>query len=333
MKRLINLVFVLVIMHLLTSQALAADANEKVDAVRDSVVRVVAIYKDGYGMGSGFYLGKKDGYQYYATNDHVVSGTDDAGNSPSALGIVFVDFFNSENIIDAEIVYQSYGQGVDLAVIKIVDDKERRKPITLGSSTNIKATNSAFALGFPGAVDDIKAMGSGDVSMASAPSDVTITKGEITNANITVEGNVKGFYMSTSILPGNSGGPSVDENGFVIGINTWKVKSAEKNIAIGVEALIDILDRSSIPYFIQNTAKNGASSKGSAPASNNNDTKKPDDNKPAPPVKPVEGMRTAIIIGIVALVFILFLVLIIAIVKKNSKQTSKDWNTPNKNNW
>lgn len=288
-----------------------AEGNEKVDAVRNSIVRVISVYKDGsVAHGSGFYIGRSGGYQYYATNDHVISQTDNLGNIPSVFGIVFVDVFSAESMVEAEAVYRTYQNGADIAVLKIPDTEELRKPVTLKSSKDIIATSTVYALGFPGIADDISDNGQ---SLKSTPDNVTITKGTVTKPSDKVNGNDV-ILIDVSVNPGNSGGPLVDEDGSVIGINTYATNGQGTNASIKSDVLMEILEKCGIPYNISSEK---------ASVNNNENKDKPTNVQKKTAAKSESFSKRDIMTIAVILVILIFILIIFVLILKGGKKKKK----------
>ena len=94
------------------------------------------------------------------------------------------------------------------------------RPLVLYAGEPDKLTGErVYALGFPGSADSIFDR-TGDVGQ-----DVTITDGIISAVKEsfafgTGEHSATGLQMNASIFGGNSGGPLINENGVVAGINT-----------------------------------------------------------------------------------------------------------------
>lgn len=131
-------------------------------------------------------------------------------------------------------------EDIDIAIVKI---EKRNLPVaTLGDSDNIKIGNEVWAIGNPLGVEFQR----------------TTTKGIISGINRTLnfEENGKKIFMEdliqtdASINSGNSGGPLINENGEVIGVNTVKITSAE---GIGFAVPINI-----VKPMIDSFAKNNS---------------------------------------------------------------------------
>ena len=106
---------------------------------------------------------------------------------------------------------------IDLSIVKV--DKRKLIPATLGDSDNIRIGNNVYAIGNPIGADFARTVTSGIISAV----DRTI--------KIKEDGDLS--YMEdliqtdATINNGNSGGPLINENGEVIGINSVKIEEAE----------------------------------------------------------------------------------------------------------
>jgi len=146
------------------------------------------------GLGSGFIV-SEDGY--IITNDHVV------GNATK----IVVSMTNGEHI-DAEIIGKdSYS---DIAVLKI--NKGGLPHIKLGNSEDVIIGEWAIALGNPFGLFEVN----------QKP---TVTVGVVSATGMKLSSGENRFYRNmiqtdAAINSGNSGGPLVNSDGEVIGMNT-----------------------------------------------------------------------------------------------------------------
>ncbi|MDO8578263.1 MAG: trypsin-like peptidase domain-containing protein [Dehalococcoidales bacterium] len=143
----------------------------------------------GEGQGSGFLI-NTDGT--ILTNNHVVEGA-------SKILVVFNNGKTvSANVVGTDSIH-------DLALIKVDPSAVSGvTPLTLADSNTVKPGQMAIAMGFPFGLDE------------------SITVGVISGLNRTVSGSrLTGMLQTDAALnPGNSGGPLLNANGEVIGINT-----------------------------------------------------------------------------------------------------------------
>jgi serine protease Do len=146
------------------------------------------------GLGSGFII-SEDGY--ILTNDHV------AGNATK----ISVTLTSGETV-EAELIGSDPTS--DVALLKI--DKDNLQYVKFGNSDNIIIGEWVIALGNPFGLFEIN----------DKPS---VTVGVVSAANMKVNADGRRVYKDmiqtdASINSGNSGGPLIDANGNVIGMNT-----------------------------------------------------------------------------------------------------------------
>lgn len=204
--------------------------NEKgfVDIIRDnmpSVVGISVLKPDGagildlnltekWGIGTGVILSTKG---YILTNQHLAS---------TVNGDVTVTLDNGVEVKGKTIWNEA---NLDLAIVKIAEDSNLI-PAKLGVSGFSEIGEEVVAIGNPLGLEFQK----------------SVTKGVISGLHRTlkVEDNVSTIIMENliqtdaSINTGNSGGPLINGEGEVIGINTVKITSAE---GIGFAVPIDII--------------------------------------------------------------------------------------------
>lgn len=142
---------------------------------------------------------------YILTNWHVV------GNRYSLCYVTLEDgtTYNANTLwVDSDL---------DLAIIKI--NANNLKYLKLGDSDNIKIGDSVYAIGNPIGIEFQRTVTSGIISGI----DRTL-KLEENNSSSYMEGLIQ---TDASINQGNSGGPLINSEGEIIGINSVKIESAE----------------------------------------------------------------------------------------------------------
>jgi hypothetical protein len=158
------------------------------------------------GLGSGFAVAK----DRIATNWHVISGANDAT-------IVTSDGKEWKHIEVMAVDPQR-----DLAVLRVVGAPELR-PLPLGDSDQVRAGEHVVAIGNP--------LGLGD----------TVSDG-LVSAVRTISDTLKVLQISAPISHGSSGGPVVDDRGFVIGVSTLVMSDGQNlNFAMPINALKPLL--------------------------------------------------------------------------------------------
>jgi S1-C subfamily serine protease len=197
---------------------------EVYERVAPSVVNITTeTYRRGFfyevipeeGSGSGFVL-DTDGH--ILTNYHVIENA-------QRIEVNLDD----ETIVQAEIV--GVDPRNDVAVLKVNVPAERLTPVELGASSNLVVGQRAIAIGNP----------FGQFSR-------TLTTGVISALDRTLEGpegrTITGIIQTdAAINRGNSGGPLLDSNGRVIGINTAIFSPTGTSTGIGFAVPIDTVKR------------------------------------------------------------------------------------------
>lgn len=174
---------------------------------------IVVVYTDN-GIGSGFAVDKNT----IITNAHVVD----------YFTTVSVKLYNNK-ICSGKVIKTD--KDIDLALIQV---DESLTPLTLGSEDDISIGEEVYAIG--------------------APKDIpyTMTKGIISAKNREI-GDYDYIQIDASINEGNSGGPLLDENGKVIGINTMKIMDAEGiGFVIGTSYIEDFINNRELKSKITN---------------------------------------------------------------------------------
>lgn len=140
-------------------------------------------------LGSGFVV-SEDGY--IITNNHVIDGADE----------IYVKFSNGKEY-RTKLVGTS--AEVDIAVLKIENSNEKFKPLEFADSDKIEIGQWSIAFGNPLGLND--SMTVGIVSAAG-------------RSSLGIEQIENFIQTDAAINQGNSGGPLIDINGRVIGVNT-----------------------------------------------------------------------------------------------------------------
>ena len=154
------------------------------------------------GLGTGFIVTSEG---YIVTNQHV------SGDKNSTCYVTLEDGRNYE----ATVVWAD--SDIDLSVVKI--NAKNLEFLKLGDSENIKIAQKVYAIGNPRGYEFQRTVTSGIISGLER--------------TIKIEEYDKNYYMENLIQTdatinlGNSGGPLINENGEVIGINSVKITTAE----------------------------------------------------------------------------------------------------------
>jgi 2-alkenal reductase len=203
------------------------------ERVSPSVVQVVAraaaagargLDEEGAGVqsGTGFMW---DTSRHVVTNSHVVAGTSEV-----------VVRLASGDVVQAQPagVAESY----DLAVLRLGGVRQLPPAVNVGTSTDLKVGQWAFAIGNPFGLDQSLTTGVISALKRRLP----------TSAGREI-GNV--IQTDAAINPGNSGGPLLDSAGRLIGVNTAIFSPSGANAGVGFAIPVDVVNRV-VPQLIRN---------------------------------------------------------------------------------
>jgi S1-C subfamily serine protease len=169
-------------------------------SVADSVVTIEAKSDESGAQGSGVVV---DGRGYVVTNNHVVS---EAAASPSKFKLTVV--FNDGKEVPANLVGRD--PKTDLAVLK-VDNVDNLTVAKFGDSSKLRVGEEVIAAGAPLGLRST--VTSGIISALNRPVPLS---GEGSDTDTVIDA----IQTDASINHGNSGGPLINMNSEVIGINT-----------------------------------------------------------------------------------------------------------------
>ncbi len=163
--------------------------------VEDAIKSVVAIRTDS-GQGTGFIIDRNG---YIMTNAHVLA--DEFGYL--ATGIRAITY--EEGTKDAEFI--GYDRELDIALLKIDGDYDR---LRFGDSDDVQPGERVIAIGNPYGLQ------------------FSVSDGIISAVHRSGISELEIYIQTTAALnPGNSGGPLINTQGKVIGINNFKIIGGE----------------------------------------------------------------------------------------------------------
>ena len=185
-------------------------------------------------LGSGWVY---DSNGYIVTNNHVVEGETR----------VEVDFINGEKVYGKVAGVDQYS---DLAIIKIDPGAVQLHPLTLGDSSSLKVGQIVVAIGNPFGLNGtmttgiISALGRTLLSGTSTTNGASFSSGDI-------------IQTDAPLNPGNSGGPLLNLDGEVVGVNSairtdaTNSTGAPVNSGIGFAISVNTVKRV-VPSLISN---------------------------------------------------------------------------------
>lgn len=264
------LVLIMIIALLLPQTVAFAAGGSKLtpSEAKSAVVRILTVFRDGsFSTGSAFGVGTLGSEpEHFITNAHVCLD----GNGYLASDIYILTdskalriYFDSlGNINDIEINFSkaircdivnadNLSLYPDVAVLKAEKPVSGRSCLPLlESSDSVDDAQTVYALGYPSATDDLTISSSNSLSILADIEDVNITSGIVSmkkSSELLHDTNI--ILHSATISPGNSGGPLIDENGAVIGINTYQLNvEAAQFVSTYIDYVFDILDEAGIDY-------------------------------------------------------------------------------------
>ena len=175
----------------------------------------------GVQSGTGFIW---DGAGNIVTNNHVVAGT-------TELAVRFA----SGAVVQADVV--GTAPNYDIGVIRLRNPSRLPAPVNIGSSADLKVGQFAYAIGNPYGLDQSLTTGVISALKRRLP---TSAGHEISDV----------IQTDAAVNPGNSGGPLLDSNGRVVGVNTAIISPSGSNAGIGFAIPIDIVNRV-VPQLIR----------------------------------------------------------------------------------
>jgi S1-C subfamily serine protease len=178
---------------------LKASAGEDFSGIiEDSVTSVVTIKTD-ISQGTGFLI-SEDGF--IVTNYHIIEGAKQAG----------IYTYDKEM---HQVTFVGANSQLDLALLKIEGKYDELK---LGDSNDVQVGEKVIAIGNPLGLQ------------------FSVSQGIISAIHRTGSNNLEAYIQTDAALnPGNSGGPLINEQGKVIGINNFKISGGE-NLGFALES-------------------------------------------------------------------------------------------------
>ena len=252
-RRILTLAVALCLMLMMTLPVMAEDETNNLTATddpRDSIMLMTLGIEDDNGTyhpykgGTCFLIND----EYVLTNKHVVtvfdqdelndlreiSGIPDMQATDSHIKLYL--YVNRDMKVAATMHDSVNSSDMDFAAVKLAEKIYDRKPVALGDSDAIQTKDTVYAMGFPADSVSTKNYNTKD--------DVSTVEGAI--SKLTVTGNVDIIEHTAPLNLGNSGGPLLDKDDNVVGLNTFI--AGKKNYSIQINYIKKGLDTFGIPY-------------------------------------------------------------------------------------
>ena len=176
---------------------LKASVGEDFSGIIETVIPSVVTVKTDFGQGTGFIIHEEG---FVVTNAHVLADSF-GGLAPNIRVVTY-----QQQIINADFI--GYNSTFDIALLKIQGNSY--KPLNLEDSDIVQVGERVIAIGNP--------LG---LQFSASQGIVSAIHREGLNG---MEAYIK---TDAALNPGNSGGPLINKRGLAIGINNFKVGSAE----------------------------------------------------------------------------------------------------------
>ena len=206
------------ILTALPARAAGTGGESAVSSARNGVVRILAAQPDGSAnLGSGFAVGQAgEPSAVFVTNKHVVENS-------TAVYLLLDDRWsetedgsalNMEYVVRCEVVYEpeTYPDYAILLADRIITE---RVALPLMPAALAEPGETIYAIGFPSVSDQVT------VNYTANVDTVTVTAGTISRLAHMAETDTDVIQIDANINHGNSGGPLITEEGYVIGLNTY----------------------------------------------------------------------------------------------------------------
>ena len=169
----------------------------------------VVVIISGNSLGSGFALGE----DCIITNSHVINGNN----------TVSITMYEGSST-SAYVIYND--KELDIAVLYCPSVK--LSPLKIGELSNTRIGSDVYAIGAPHGMS------------------YTLTKGTLSSKKRDING-VSYLQIDAALNEGNSGGPLLDEKGYLIGMNTMKMNESEGiGLAIPIDSIVLYLKKQGI---------------------------------------------------------------------------------------
>ncbi|MCR5671235.1 MAG: trypsin-like peptidase domain-containing protein [Butyrivibrio sp.] len=228
---------------------------ESVDQAMNGVVQVNTVFDDDDGNkhiicgGAGFLIGSVEGSEYVVTNIHIADPDNDTKKAAYKFYKIpkkdgkwddikpYVEVVLENDVTtNASIVNSS--ENLDFVVLKLSQPLYNRTPLTLlvadkgATKKPYSTTDAVYGLGFPEAV-------SYENPVCYTNDQVTMSSGKI--ANVTDFEGAKLIQHNAQIGTNNCGGPLLNENGLVIGMNELSADSSNNYYSLDASDIANIL--------------------------------------------------------------------------------------------
>lgn len=274
-KRFVRLATMVLAICLMMSATVktAFAVNENVQSASKGVLQLNLVYHDDYNRD----VVLKTGTSFLINENTIVSCAHCTTLSDSELEQVAAYVNKSPNEtfnrlgytvtisrdVTVKATVQKLSEEVDFAILTLETSLKDREPLTMRHSSTVQQTEVVYAIGFPGQSAIMQ-----DINKYT-PDDVTITDGRVnkvaTGKNLYSGANTDYIQSSCKMTSGNSGGPMLDDNGYVVGIcqgATGEETSGDYFYSICIDQVLAVCDSLGIRYNLDGDNQQGGNQQG-----------------------------------------------------------------------
>lgn len=166
---------------------------------------------------------------------------------------------DSSRSVPCDVIYIAGENEPDLAVLRAAEPVKGRAALCLAPAEGggVEAGDTVYALGYPYSADAATTGEDNKTNYAGSVESVTITTGVVSRFVDYTSANARIIQHDAAINGGNSGGPLINENGAVVGVNTISfnlngVASSETNHSgsVASEHVMRVLDSIGVKYDV-----------------------------------------------------------------------------------
>ncbi len=260
-KRFVSIAIIMVLIFsffLCGAGSSSSSSDSAVTKAKDStVIVIIGASVDGEWVpltrGTGFFIAEeKSSPQYLLTNHHVVDSFIQLGSGEamqlegSTLKAGIRVYYSADDYSEAYLI--DYNSIKDIALIKLDKPAEDYTGLEICVPTEEMVGDTVYAVGYPSASDNSVI----DSVSQWTKEDVTVSKGIISRLSTTSGTGVRTVQTDAVFSGGNSGGPLVNEDGAVIGLNTFYVTGNNTVLyyAVNIDEAVPMLKTYSVPYVL-----------------------------------------------------------------------------------
>lgn len=335
-KKILSLILSILLLSTLVFSATASakattTASGGVDEVKKSILQVRMVYQPSrsdlvcYFSGTSFLINDNT----ILTCAHVFNNNEEKQEFlEDTYGPTHV--FDEKNIKRYEVVVnggltvpatlKKMNNKADYSILTL-NETVKRPTVKLGVSKDTTTTQQVYTLGFPNSISDLQD------SKTYSTDQVSITSSTIANKSVT--GGVEYISHNAKISKGNSGGPLVDEEGNVIGVNLYEKDGYYLAAAIDqVKAALEDLDIQYTPGTDTGTVTDETA----ADKEEEEKTTEVENIEPTTIAVENEGgmdITRVVIIAVIAVLVIVIIIVIILIILSSKKKKTGSGNGSN----